>query len=258
MSPSAYRDFPFPLNVLLSVLEREEGSAASMHYGLFEHPGDTIAAAQERSTQLLLSRLPPPSASLLEVGIGLGTTLARLTGMGYAAQGITPDPVQAAAAAERFGGSIRVHTTPLEHYETTDRFDAVLFQESSQYIESGALFRKVRALAAPGARVVVLDEFALAPVETPDALHRLDRFLEAAEAAGFRREEELDVTAKAAPTIDYFLERIPRHRAAIERDLGLEPARIDALLESGHGYRALYASGAYGYRLLRFERRPTP
>jgi len=43
-----FRDFPFPLNVLLTVLEREEGSAnvVAMHYGLFEAPGDSIAAAQ--------------------------------------------------------------------------------------------------------------------------------------------------------------------------------------------------------------------
>ncbi len=223
-----------------------------MHYGLFDTPDDSIAAAQERSTALLLSRLPPPPARLLEVGIGLGTTLAFLTEEGYAAEGLTPDPAQAAAAVERFGGRIRVHTAPLEHYETTARYDIVVFQESSQYIESGALFRKVRAVAAPGARVVVLDEFALGPVDRPDALHRLDRFLESAASAGFTLEEELEVTAKAAPTIDYFLERIPRHRAAIEKDLGLEPSRIDGLLESGRGYRALYASGTYGYRLLSF------
>ncbi len=138
---TAFRDFPFPLNVLLTVLEREEGSVQSMHYGLFETPGESIRAAQERSTALLFSRLPPPPARLLEVGIGLGTTLARLTDMGYAAEGITPDPVQAAAARERFGERIRVQTSPLEHFQTTQRYDAVVFQESSQYIESGALFR---------------------------------------------------------------------------------------------------------------------
>jgi len=250
---TAYRDFPFPLNVLLTVLEREEGSVASMHYGLFEGPEDSIATAQERSTALLLSRLPPPPARLLEVGIGLGTTLSRLTEMGYAAEGITPDPVQAAAAVARFGGRIRFHSTPLEHFETTSRFDVVLFQEFSQYIDSEALFRKVRALAAPGARVIVLDEFALQPVETPGALHRLDRFLAAAENEGFALDEELDVTRKAAPTIDYFLKRIPRHRAAVEKDLGLDPAQLDGLLESGRGYRELYGSGAYAYRLLRFR-----
>ena len=60
-----YRDFPFPLNVLLNVLTREEGRAESMHYGLFEKPDGSIAAAQERSTALLLSRLPRPPARVL-------------------------------------------------------------------------------------------------------------------------------------------------------------------------------------------------
>ncbi len=250
---TAFRDFPFPLNVLLTVLEREEGSVQSMHYGLFETPGESIGAAQERSTALLLSRLPPPPARLLEVGIGLGTTLARLTDMGYAAEGITPDPVQAAAAKERFGERIRVQTAPLERFETADRYDAVFFQESSQYIESDALFRKVRALCAPGARVVVLDEFALRPVDQPGALHRLDRFLEAARHEGFDAKEDLDVSWQALPTIDWFLERIPRHREAIGAGLGISRDQLDALIASGREYRELYATGAYGYRLLRLR-----
>ena len=248
-----YRDFPFPLNVLLNVLTREEGRAEAMHYGLFEAAGDSIAAAQERSTALLLSRLPPPPARLLEVGIGLGTTLALLTALGYDAEGITPDSIQAAAARERYGDRIRVHTTPLEAFEPQGRFDVVLFQESSQYIECETLFRKVRALASPNATVLVLDEFALAAIDRPQSLPRLDRFLAAAAAAGFRLEEELDLSDAAAPTVDYFLERIPKHRGAIEAELSVGAAEIDGLLESGAAYRELYRSGAYGYRLLRLR-----
>ena len=253
---TAFRDFPFPLNVLLFVLEREEGAAhvRAMHYGLFETSSDSIAAAQERSTALLLSRLPPPPASLLEVGIGLGTTLDRLTTMGYAAEGLTPDAVQAAAARARYGDGIRIHVVPLEYFEpdSAKPYDAVFFQESSQYIESDALFRKVRAILRPGGRVVVLDEFAMQPVERTGALHRLDQFLEAARREQLRLEENVDVSRQAIPTIDWFLERIPRHREVIERELGVKDGQLDALLASGRDYRALYASGAYGYRLLRF------
>ena len=187
------------------------------------------------------------------MGIGLGTTLARLTSLGYDAEGITPDAVQAAAAAERFGSRIRVHTTPLEAFEPPVRFDVVLFQESSQYIESETLFRKVRSLAAPHATVLVLDEFALAPIERPQSLPRLDRFLAASAGAGFRLQEELDLSDAAAPTVDYFLARIPKHRGAIEAELAVGAAEIDGLLESGAAYRELYRSGAYGYRLLRFR-----
>ena len=248
-----YRDFPFPLNVLLNVLTREEGRAENMHYGLFEAAGDSIGAAQERSTALLLSRLPPSPGRLLEVGIGLGTTLARLAALGYDAEGITPDATQAAAARERFGDRIRVHTTPLETFDAPEPFDIVIFQESSQYIECETLFRRVRSLSSPNAAVVVLDEFALTAIDRPQSLPRIDRFLAAAARAGFLLQEELDLSVSAAPTVDYFLDRIPRHRAAIESELAVTAAELDGLLESGAAYRDLYRTGAYGYRLLRFR-----
>lgn len=247
-----YRGFPFPLNVLVHVLMREEGRVDFMHYGLFESEADSIGEAQERSTALLLSRLPSPPCRLLEVGIGLGTTFSRLTGLGYDAEGITPDPQQVAAAKARFGEALRVHQAPLEHFVTDRRYDAIVFQESSQYIESEALFRKVRDLASPGARVVVLDEFALEPIDGPGSLHRLDVFLAAAQRRGFCLDEDLDVSRQAMPTVGWFLERIPRHRAEIERELGVGAVEVDALLSSGAGYLDRYRSGVYGYRLLRF------
>jgi cyclopropane fatty-acyl-phospholipid synthase-like methyltransferase len=248
-----YRDFPYPLSVFMHILTREEGKVTDLHYGLFEREGDSIATAQERSTALLAERLPPPPASLLEVGIGLGSTLARLARLGYDAEGIAPDERQVAIARSRFGAGLRAHVAALEDFETERTYDVIVFQESSQYIDSATLFRKARRLAVPGGRVVVLDEFALRPVDRPGALHRLDRFLDAAAAEGFQREEEIDLSRAAAPTVDYFLERFPRHRDRLMAELDLAAARIDALIESGNAYRELYASGAYGYRLLRFR-----
>ena len=245
--------FPYPLNVFLHILAREEAVVAGLHYGLFESKGDSIGTAQERSTDLLIDRLPPPPASLLEVGTGLGSTLARLAGLGYDAEGIAPDERQIAAARSRFGAGLKARVASLETFETARRFDAIVFQESSQYIESEALFERTRALAASEATVVVLDEFALRPVDRPGALHRLDRFLDAAEREGFRREEAIDLSRAAAPTVDYFLERLPRYRASLAAELDLAGAQIDALIDSGKAYRDLYGSGAYGYRLLRFR-----
>jgi SAM-dependent methyltransferase len=246
------RDFPYPLSVFLHVLAREEGAVTALHYGLFASKDDSIGAAQDRSTALLIEQLPPPPASLLEVGIGLGSTLDRLTRLGYDAEGIGPDERQVAAARSIFG-SVRAHVAPLETFETARRFDAIVFQESAQYIESGALFRTTRRLAAPGATVVVLDEFALRPVERPGALHRLDRFREAAEGQRFRLEEEVDLSRAAAPTVDYFLDRLPRYRESLVAALDLSDAQVAALVESGKAYRDLYADGSYGYRLLRFR-----
>src|SRR5437588_4097562 len=146
----------------MHILTHEEGGVRYLHYGLFERADESIDAAQERSTELLLSRLPPPPARLLDVGVGLGTTLARLIELGYHAEGITPDAQQATMAAvpvtvtsfEEYGAPPsrrldRRRPAAAEGAKDGDRtagedagvpFDVILFQESSQSIDSDALF----------------------------------------------------------------------------------------------------------------------
>jgi SAM-dependent methyltransferase len=244
-----YRDVTYPLNVFMHILMGDEGGVTCLHYALFEHEGESIAMAQERSTEILLARLPQPPARILEAGIGLGTTLARLTRAGYDAVGITPDRQQIAMVRDRFGDELRVECVAFEQFEADRPFDVVVFQESSQYIPSEALFAKAKTLTR---RVLVLDEFALKPIDTPGALHSLEDFLAAAERHGFAKLEELDLSAKAAPTIDYFLQRIPRYRESLKKDLGITDRQVDDLLTSN--YRQLYREGVYGYRLLVFGR----
>ncbi len=241
-----YRDFLYPLNVFMHVLMHEEGSVTHLHYGLFDRGDESIATAQQRSTELLLDRLPSPPASLLEVGAGLGTTLALLTRLGYQAQGITPDEKQVAMVRRQFGDSVRVEQVAFENLVPRP-FDVVLFQESSQYIDAQALFAKCAAITND---VLVLDEFAT----REGTLHGLDEFLAAAGAHGFRKAEELDLSLRAAPTVDYFMDRLDRYRPLLIADLGISSAQVDDLIASGESYRRLYADGTYVYRLLRFRK----
>lgn len=242
-----YRDFYYPLNVFMHVLTLEEGGVEHLHYGLFERDGEPISVAQERSTALLLSRLPPPPARILEAGIGLGTTLARLLRLGYDAFGVTPDEKQIATARQRHGDAFPVACVKFE--EMSGAFDTIVFQESSQYIDSDALFAKAAELAP---HVVVLDEFAL---RDEGVLHRLDGFLDAAARHGFDEVERVDLSAKAPPTIDYFIARLPRYRAALIDDLGLTNEQVEELIANGANYAAAYRRGDYGYLLLQFRRR---
>lgn len=243
--PPPWGGFTFPLNVFMHILSREEGSVRHLHYGLFERAEDTLLEAQERSTELLLSRLPPPPAKLLEAGIGLGTLLSRLLALGYEAEGITPDEHQIAMA-----GPLPVRCAAFETFDPGHTYDAIVFQESSQYIDSEALFRRAKALAP---RVIALDEFALQPLDEEGALHSLTGFIEAAARHGFQVTEELDVSAKASPTMDYFTNRIPASRERLIADLGVTNEQIDHLIENGVKYRSRYAEGVYGYRLLVLE-----
>src|SRR5688500_12944946 len=113
------------------ILSHEEGSVRYLHYGIFDHAGESIATAQERSTTLILERLPPPPATILEVGSGLGTTLAHLVKKRYEATGITPDVKQIAMIRDRHGENMRVFGTPFEQFESESKFDCILFQESA-------------------------------------------------------------------------------------------------------------------------------
>ncbi len=246
--PPPYRDFYYPLNVFMHILTAEEGDVPYLHYGLFEHDEESIAIAQERSTELLLSRLPAPPARILEVGIGLGTTLDRLTRIGYRATGITPDAKQIAMVRERYGDALDVHCVAFEQFTSPETFDAIVFQESSQYIASGALFAKARELTS---HVIAIDEFAL---RDEGSLHRYDAFLAAASANGFLVAEEVDLSEKAPATVEYFMKRVPAHRERLIADLGLTGQQVDDLLESGRDYRELYRRGVYAYRLLVFRR----
>lgn len=251
MTAPDYRDFLFPLNVFMHVISAEEGDPTYLHYGLFESPDESIRVAQERSTELLFSRLPAPPCSILEVGIGLATTLSRLTRLGYDIEGITPDDKQIAFVRARYGDSVRMHWAPLEAFATDRTYDIVLFQESSQYIDPEALFAKAATLAP---RVVVLDEFALAPADVPVPLHAREHFVATAAKHGFALTEELDLSAKAAPTVDWFMSRIPHHRDRLVADLGLTATQLDELVTSGRAYRDFYTRGIYGYRLMQFAR----
>lgn len=251
-----YRDFTYPLNVFVHLILHEEGRVGDLHYGLFENGETSLVQAQRRSTELLLDRLPPPPARLLEVGFGLGGTLARLCSLGYSALGIGPDPAQLELARERHGSDLPVLCSSLEELDPAcGPFEVILFQESAQYIPPETLFAQVIALSAAGARVLVLDELRL--VATPDGaggLPERSRFLKAAERHGLEKLEELDLSTAAAPTVSWFLERLPAWRDRLVDELGLAPAQVDELIESGGRYRDHYRDGVYGYRLLVFER----
>ena len=249
--PLTYRDFTFPLNVFMHILTREEPEVRYLHYPLYASADESIAAAQEHSTELIEERLPPPPSRLLEVGIGLGTTLDRLTRKGYDIEGITPDPGQIAVIRERYGDRVRATELRFEEWPSARPSELILFQESSQYIDSAALFSQCRRLTG---EVLVLDEFSTVPLPPP-ALHLLPEFMNQAALHRFELVEDLDLSRRAAPVIDYFLQRIPEHRDALQKDVGITEVQVEELMTSGALYKQRYAGGIYTYRLLRFVRR---
>lgn len=253
-------DFAFPLNVYARMLEAGEGRLDYLHYGLFERDDEPVWQAQERASQRLWAALPPP-CRVLEVGIGIGTTLRRLGEAGYQAVGITPDPAQVAEVQYRHGAAVRVLTSSLEALDRRHGpWDLMLLQESAQYIDPLALFEAAdRLLVADDAQLVVMDEFAFDRCGADDTgLHDHAHFLALARRMGWEVLLEEDVSSKARGTLVAIERLVRQQRERLEHELDLAPALLDGLIIAAERYRRLYERGVYGYRLLRLTRRHRP
>ena len=253
-------EFAFPLNVYARLLELREGRVDHLHYGVFDAPDEPVLAAQQRAIGLLCGALPAP-CRLLQVGIGLGATLARLRGAGHAAVGITPDAAQIAVARARHGQAIEVEQSRLEDFHRdAGQWQALLFQESGQYIAPVALFDAADRLLHDGpSTLVVMDEFALARRQDGhEGLHALDAFLALAARRGWTLARQLDLSRQAQPTLDYLLHGIREAADRLVAELGVTHEQLATLAEALERYRHLYREGVYGYGLLRFERARKP
>jgi cyclopropane fatty-acyl-phospholipid synthase-like methyltransferase len=241
VTAALHRDFSFPLNVYAHALTLEHGQVEALHYGLFDTPAQSIIEAQAAHTALLFSMLPPPPKDVLEVGIGLGRTLARLSDRGDRATGITPDKNQVRHVNGELGDRARVIETRFEDFDAPDAsFDVVVFQESAQYIRSDLLFSGARRLLRTDGTLIVLDE-------VPRALADMSDF----SSRGFRLETKLDLTAKIRPTMDVLTRVIEKHKKALATDLGCEDVRIAELLVTLYLRRASYDDGGYAYVLAK-------
>jgi len=258
MSP-AVKDFSFPLNVYAHIIEREEGRLDYLHYGLFYQGDITANEAQANSTELLWRYLPPP-CKLLEVGIGLGTTLARLCSEGYSVTGITPDASQIAYARKHHGERLPTVCTKLEDYaEASGQWDTLLFQESAQYVDPIDLFEAANRLLVADGNIVLMDEFSLRRTENhKENLHYLEYFLRLAERGGFKLETRIDLSQLAKPTLDWLISAVGQHREDLINELGISPEALDALEASNKIYCENYANGQFGYFLLCFKRVSQP
>jgi len=190
------------------------------------------------------------------VGIGLGTTFHKLEELGYAVTGITPDLPQIEEARKRTGKE--AHILPVRFEDLTSEsgpYDLILMQESAQHINPLDLVNQACDLLADGGELFILDEVILHSTGTgSENLPFLKHFLAIAERCCFELVEHIDLSAKAAPTLDYLLSTVKKHKDEIKRELALSEDAFTSLMVSSQAYKQRYTDGIYGYVLLRFKK----
>lgn len=262
MNDSPYRNFQYPLNVYAYLLQLETGKVDYLHFGLFEHSGESVALAQQHSTDLVFERLPPAPAALLEVGIGTGATFNRLARAGYRVTGISPEAEQVRLARLRLADispapEVELESVGFENFTgRAENFNMVLLQESFQYVSGQQFFRRVHELLVSRGQVLILDEF-LSSASTGHCIHLpvLEATRHLAVESGFAIEEELDLSARAAPTVDYLLDCIAAHRHTLLAELPVTAEQLGGLEDALGTYKAAYADGSCRYALLSLRKR---
>ncbi len=256
---SFYRDMTFPLNVYAHALFLEEGQVSYLHYGLFQETNTRLQDAQFYSTQLVLAELPKLPCRILEVGVGLGTTLKLLTDMGYQAYGMSPDSEQINYVNKQWGGDAPVQCQKFEDFTAVaNSYEVILFQESAQYIDPLSIFNQCLDCLVSSGSLIILDEFSLDKESGFANLHTLDDLLVLAQRFGFKLIKQQDLSTLAAPTLDYLLKLTQKHRQKLMADLNLSSEQLKQLDESNRIYKNHYTQGRYGYALLHFKQEKHP
>jgi len=254
----SYKEFTFPLNVYAHILCKDYGDFDYLHYGLFEQDNDQdIQRAQQRASDLFFSYLPASPCRILEVGIGLGTTLSKLIKVGYDVIGITPDAHQIHYAKNRYGDNLPVVCQRLEDFSDNQKFDVIVFQESAQYIDTTSLFRKITDLLGDNGQVIIMDELSLnKPSPSVPGLPWINDYISLGKSSGFKLIKQLDLSSQALPTDIYILNSLIRYREDLINELNLSSTDIDNLIKAAQTHLNKYHDGHYGYGLLQFKKKP--
>ena len=245
----------FPLNAFACAMLLEERKVEYLHYGLFKSAHESIQVAQQRSTELILDRLPKPGNRLLEIGVGLGVTARKLAEVGCVVTGISPDDAQVSLARENAGPTASLQVTTFENYRVSrGAFDVIVAQESSQYIDPKVLFAKARAALAREGALLIVDQVALRRVaDEGRSLHLDAEFKEHARNNGFNLTEYADLTKQAIPTLDYILRILAHHKKRLQDLLQTDASALEELVAAVAANRRRYHEGILGYALYHFR-----
>lgn len=193
-----------------------------LHFGYFKHGGESVAEAQENMMALNLFFRPKHLTRVLDAGCGLGATSRVLARQDCRVTALSPDAPLVAYARESQENEGLPHpveylVSGFETYEPAEPFDAVLFQESFQYLDDpfAALAKVARALR-PGGRLVVGDQFL--NEERPRSatrFHYHGNFLRAAREAGLVLHTHCDISRGALMTTAKMLAELRARQEAL-------------------------------------------
>lgn len=232
-----------------------EGLDLALHYGWFGKPsqvGESLAELREGQaafTAEVVKLVAPRAQRVLDVGTDRGETARALAESGARVVTLSPDLNQGRWLGRTPHPGVAFQAKRFEDFElgSAERFDAVVFSESSNYVALDNLLAHSASLTNAAGSLVVAAPF-LRGVSSPvyQDMHRLSDFRAKVERSEWRVRETHDFTDQVAPTLSIgrkLLERrvVPSARAIDEyiASHGPLPVRLLSRLFSAYRRRGL-------------------
>jgi MPBQ/MSBQ methyltransferase len=187
-----------------------------LHYGYWENTptsNDDLTAANLRIAQAayikhLASFIPAAVKNILDVGCGIGGNSVFLAAQGYTVEGLAPDLLQQEKYLQNTQGKSIFHLSRFEDFQSSTKYDMLLFSESTQYINATNIAQGAAQLLAPHGYVLMSDMMLLDPKYTSGIYSNcrlLPELKAAMVAAGFKLVKEEDISDKVRPSLDLYV-----------------------------------------------------
>ena len=181
-----------------------------LHYGLWTDGMDVSLAnfsrAQQNYSEFLLSRIPPGTRRILDVGSGAGKLARELLSVGYQVDCVSPSTYLTGRLKDSLRERCHIYPVKFEALDTTQNYDLVLFSESFQYVNPEIALAKVCELLSPGGHLIISDFFRrnVPGISPLGGGHLIDEFRALLPRFPLRIVQETDLTAETAPTMEMF------------------------------------------------------
>lgn len=177
-----------------------------LHYGYFDDADiapesislQSLEDAQRRYADKIIGQVQ--AGPVLDIGSGMGGLAQLLHQQGYAVEALTPNANQVQHIRHKYPQLV-CHQNTFENFTGTNAYATLINAESLQYIQLKPAFEKAEQLLLPGGRWIITDYFRISDDGVNRSGHRLQDFLNMADAQGWKILVREDMTAQVLPTL---------------------------------------------------------